>query len=178
MTLESRPNQPQKPEGISAQQQERFNQLQTEIMGRLKPNSATIVVTSDENDPPGGYHLSVNDNGHWSIGFGREGIKFLNGPNKPPDKPLELFRSTLPNESEESVELLDILKAYALIQNSSSLDQISEQILSHQIDVREYLNKSRELRRGREQSVSENPGPFAESFLRNMQNTLEQLSRE
>lgn len=155
MTLEAQPYR-QNPEGISAQHRERFNKLQIDIVERIKPHHSKIIVSSDDMDPPSGIHISITYDGIWSIGFGREGIEVLNETNEP-------------------VGLLELLKKYALVQNTSRLKETVNnpdpnpysEMIPRYFDVAiEELEKSAE----------HNPGPFAEGLLKSMESSLRQLS--
>lgn len=149
MTIEAQSNQ-QSSEGISPQQYETFNQLQAKITERLRPHSFIIVATSNDTDPPNGYHLSLDTDRVWGIGFGREGEGLLNESGKP-------------------VKLLSILEQYAFIRNSERLD-----ILMRDGKTREHSDEKRKLR----ESVNSNPRPLADSLLADMENRLEKLRRE
>ena len=140
------------PEGISPQQQERFNQLHAEIVGRLKPYHATTVVSSIVSSDSRGrgrrYHLSLSQNGRWSIGSGRSVIKPLNDLGKP-------------------VELVEILQACAFVKEPLLFDNM----INGKIGFDEYLAEKENLKK----SVKDNPGPFADSFLEHMAKSLKRL---
>ncbi|MEK7517168.1 MAG: hypothetical protein AAB583_01350 [Patescibacteria group bacterium] len=168
MTQEAQSNHP-RPEGISNEHQQRFEQLQTHLIEQLKVQPYPVIVrTSDPDDPLGGYHLSLHKDGSWSIGTGREGIKFLNGPHKLPNKP-----GMPPTDPKEPVKLIEILKSYAFIQRSAEFDEL---VVDPQYSFEESIAKRRGLRKSIDKSVDENPGPYADSFLEHMENTLKQLS--
>lgn len=77
MTTEARDPSQQPFEDISPQHEERFKELNSGIMEVLRPHSSLIVFSTDSDDLPNGYHLSINKGGNWSVGYGREGVNPL-----------------------------------------------------------------------------------------------------
>jgi len=144
MSLEAPQSNQQNPEGISPQQQERFLKLQTEIVGRIPPNRAMIIFSSNEVDPQARSYIQVNSESGWDLLFGGIGYHRINDSGKP-------------------VDLLKLLKDYAFAVSACAA-------LLHTDDEKELEDQARQIRI----SFDKNPYPFADRLLEDMERSLKE----
>lgn len=92
------------PENISLIKESRFKELHDRIIENIEDNGRIIIISSDTEDPVGGFHLSVDKKGQWELNFGRE---YGNPLANPPQLP-------------------ELIKEYAFVINSSSVRGITD----------------------------------------------------
>jgi len=133
----------QSAENPLSQYEERFGELQSEIINNfIKPTSALIVACGDSNDPSRDNHLTISKGGRWSIGFGREGVAPLDEDG---------FRGVLQGY------------AYARALNSLSNENVS---------INEYMERTKTIKKTAIQEADDNPIPLAIGLLKSMEEAL------
>jgi len=133
---------------LRTQYERNFKELQSDIVGALRPGSALIIFSSDSQDPPNGYHVSLSQKGIWSLGFGREGMKY--------------------------VKLPELLKSFAFAKQHDLLfGPLDDLSFDHKIETEDYLKKRMEIRRSLNRSVNEDPMFFADNLLGHMVQALQ-----